>query len=271
MERRRFLISSLAASALALSSETRGQVAASPGKSPGGKEREYYELRKYTLHSGPQTALIENYLENALIPALNRLGMSRIGAFNLSIGPETPVLYLLIPAANLETLVQARLNLERDETFLKAAAPFWNAPAREPAFDRVESNLLIAFEGWPRMTPPAPPEQKGKRILQLRTYENSTDQDHARKLEMFHSGEFEIFARNGFSQVFYGDALIGPRLPHLTYMLSFSDLAEMDHKWDLFRADPGWKTLSTSARFSFEAIVSNVSNLVLTPAPCSQV
>jgi hypothetical protein len=88
---------------------------------------------------------------------------------------------------------------------------------------------------------------------------------------MFHSGEFEIFQKNGFSQVFYGDALIGERLPQLTYMLSFSDSADMDHKWENFRADPEWKALSASPKFAFEAIVSNISNLVLTPTAFSQI
>ena len=39
------------------------------------------------------------------IPALNRLGMSPIGVFNLTIGSETPILYVLIPSTSLETLV----------------------------------------------------------------------------------------------------------------------------------------------------------------------
>jgi hypothetical protein len=92
-----------------------------------------------------------------------------------------------------------------------------------------------------------------------------------RKVEMFHHGEFEIFQRAGFWQVFYGDTLIGPRLPQLTYMLSFPDLAEMDPKWDAFRNDPEWKKLSALPRYSFEPTVSDVSNLVLRPATFSQI
>jgi hypothetical protein len=266
VERRRFLTSSLAASALAMTTESRGQAPA-----PVNGPREYYELRQYRLQSGPQTALTDRYVSEALIPALNRLGISRVGAFNLTYGPETPTLYLLIPSAGQEMLLTAHLSLAQDEVFLKAAAPFWNAPAKEPAFVRVDSTLLIAFAGWPQLTPPAATAQKAKRIFQLRTYESSTDQDHVRKVEMMQSGEFESFQRAGIAQVFYGDALIGARLPHLTYMLSFADLAEMDHKWDLFRADPGWKALSTSPKYSFEAIVSNISNLVLTPTSYSQI
>ena len=145
-----------------------------PGSGACGKAREYYELRKYQLQSGPQTKLLQSYLADALIPALNRLGFSPIGAFNLDIGPETPALYLLIPSTTLESLVTAELQLAKDEEFMKAAAPFWNAPAIAPGFTRIESSLMIAFEGWPRLVVPPATAQHGKRVFQLRTYESPT-------------------------------------------------------------------------------------------------
>jgi hypothetical protein len=264
VKRRQFLTSSLAASALALAKQSEAQA-------PAGNAREYYELRKYHLQSGPQTQLTNSYVSDALIPALNRLGISPVGAFNLDIGPETPTLYLLLPSVSLEGLATAELRLPHDEAFMKAAEPFWNAPAKEPAFQRVESSLLIAFEGWPKLVVPAATAPHSKRIFQLRTYESATSQDHLRKVEMFHHGEFDIFQKAGFGQVFYGDSLIGPRLPNLTYMLSFTDLSEMNAKWDVFRNDPAWKTLSASPRYSFESIVSNISNLLLSPTAYSQI
>lgn len=258
------MTSSLAASALALTGASESQAAA-------GNSRSYYELRKYYLRSGPQTKLIDSYLSGALIPALNRMGMTPVGAFNLTLGPQTPTLYLLIPSMNLETLVTSQLRLADDAEFMKAADPFWNAPATAPPFDRVESALLIAFAGWPKLTPPPSTAQKAKRIFQLRSYESPTDQDHVRKVEMFHHGEFQIFQRAGFDQVFYGDALIGNRLPHLTYMLSFADLSELDAKWKAFSSDPDWKKLSSSPRYAFEQIVSNIDNQILTPTAYSQI
>ena len=262
MQRRHFLTTSLAAAAAAI---------APSNATAQAKPREYYELRKYQLVSGAQGKLMQNYVADALIPALNRMGFSPIGAFNLDIGPETPALYLLIPSTSLESLVTAELQLAKDEQFMKAAAPFWNAPASTPAYSRIESSLMIAFEGWPRLVAPPVTAQHGKRVFQLRTYEGPSSQDHIRKVEMFHHGEFEIFARAGFWQVFFGDMLIGPRMPQLTYMLSFPEVAEMNAKWDAFRNDPQWKKLSSDPRYSYESIVSNVSNLILTPASFSQI
>ncbi|MDR5730234.1 MAG: NIPSNAP family protein [Terriglobia bacterium] len=266
MKRRQFLTSSLAASAFALGAKTFEAESTS-----SGTPREYYELRQYHLRTGPQTKLTNDYVSDALIPALNRLGISPVGAFNLTLGPETPTLYLLLPSPKLETLVTAELHLAQDESFLKTADSFWNAPATAPAYSRMESSLLIAFEGQPKLTVPPVTADHGKRIFQLRTYESPSNQAHIRKVEMFHSGEFACFQRAGFWPVFYGDALIAPRLPKLTYMLSYPDLGEMNAKWAAFGADPEWKKLTNSPRFNYEAIVSNITNLILSPTSYSQI
>lgn len=264
MQRRQFLAASLATSAAALAHDGGAQI-------PAARDREFYQIRRYFLQSGPQTALTENYIGNALVPALARMGMGPVGAFRLDFGPETPVFYVLIPGSSVQELVELDLRLARDAEFVKVAEPFWNAPATEPSFLRVESSLLAAFEGWPKVTPPAVAATKGKLIFQLRTYESPSNRDHVRKVEMFHSGEFEIFLHAGFHPVFFGDTLIGSRMPNLTYMLSFTDMAELDAKWDVFRNDPAWKKLSADSRFSYEAIVSNISNQILSPLAASQI
>jgi hypothetical protein len=233
--------------------------------------RQYYELRRYHLVSGPQQKLTNSYLENALVPALNRMGMKPIGVFDLYLGPQTPAMYVLIPSTSLESLATAELKLAQDQDYVKTGAPFLTAPANEPPYERVESSLMIAFEGYPQLTPPPVTAQHGSRVFQLRTYESPTNHDHRVKVEMFNSGEFDIFKKAGFWDVFFGDTLIGPRLPNLTYMLSFPDLAELNAKWKVFSNDPDWKKLSSSPKFSYEPIVSNISNLILNPTSYSQI
>jgi len=264
LERRRFLTtSSLAAAGLALARDSEAQ--------PPAAAREYYQIRRYQLQAGPQTKIVESYFGDALIPALTRMGMGPIGAFKLDYGPETPAFYVLIPGRSIEELATIELRLVKDADFMKATEPFWNAPATAPAFLRVESSLLAAFEGWPRLTPPATTATKSKRIFQLRTYESPSDAAHVRKVEMFYKGEFEIFQKAGCHPVFFGDTLIGPRMPNLTYMLSFANLTELEAAWAAFSADPDWKKLSSSPRYSYESIVSNISNLVLSPLAASQI
>ena len=123
MQRRRFL-ASVAGSAVLPAALAKAQVPA----------REYYELRKYKLQSGPQQKLTDHYFAEALIPALNRLSMQPVGVFRLDIGPESPTLYVLIPSISVEALVSTESRLATDDDYLKAGEPFLTAPAAQPPF-----------------------------------------------------------------------------------------------------------------------------------------
>jgi hypothetical protein len=256
LERREFVTSAIAMAGAVLSSGAQTQSA-----------REFYLLRKYSLKTGPQLSLTQTYFEHALIPALNRMAMQPVGAFQLSIGPETPTYYLLIPAKSVESLAMLDTHLAGDADFQKVAASFWEAPATAPSFERVESTLLSAFAGWPKLTAP----KAEKRIFQLRTYESASPAAHLRKMKMFNDGEIAIFTRTGLAPVFFGDTLVGSRTPSLTYMLTFSDVAELNKNWSVFGSDPAWAALSKQPGYTDPEIVSNISNLYLSPLSCSQI
>ena len=108
-------------------------------------------------------------------------------------------------------------------------------------------------------------------MFELRTYESPTDQDHKRKVEMFNSGEFDVFEKAGFWQIFYGDTVIGSRMPNLTYMLVYDNLAAREKNWAAFAADPQWLKLRATPGLSDAEIVSNISNTLLRPLPFSPI
>lgn len=266
MQRRDFLTSSIAASiTTAAATVAAGGLHA---QAAGGGNREYYELRRYHLLSGAQSQLATGYFRDALLPALNRLGIGPVGVFNVSIGPQGPSTYVLMPAAKPETLLTAEYRLADDAAYQKAGAAFLNAPQAEPGFVRLESSMLYALEAMPKMTPPP---TKGARIFELRTYESTTDQDHRRKVEMVNVGELPIFKKAGFWPIFMGDTLIGDRQPNLTYMIGFPTLDDRDAYWKAFFGSPEWKALTGNRRYNFEALVANVDNTILTPTAYSQV
>lgn len=229
--------------------------------------KQFYQLRKYGLRNGPQTALAQKYFSQALIPTLNRMGMPQIGAFQLSIGPETPTYYVLIPSTSPEMLLTLNMKLAADLEFSKASADFWGAPATAPAFQREEVTMMAAFTGFPKLIAPKP----GKRIFQLRTYESPSNATHLKKVEMFESAEIGIFQRTGLTPVFFAHNLTGTRLPSLTYMLTFTDVAELNAHWSNFVSDPAWKELSHKPGYTDPEIVSNIANLYLSPLPSSQI
>lgn len=266
MDRRSFLTSSLASSAAAIAGSTELK-AAQP--SEGG--RDYYLLRRFHLTGGDQRKLTDAYVKEALVPGLNRLGVKPVGVFNVEIGPTSPSMYVLMPSTSVETLAMIDFRLFDDQEYRKAGSDFLNTPAKSPAYVRVESSLMLAFAGKPKLIVPPVTANHGARVFELRTYESPTDQDHRRKVEMFNSGEFDIFVRAGFWEVFYGDTLVGANQPNLTYMIGFGDLAERNAKWKAFSSDPQWQKLTHMEKFAFESIVSNVTNYILNPAPYSQI
>jgi hypothetical protein len=215
--------------------------------------------------------ICDAFFQNALIPAANRAGITPVGVFNLTVGSGTPAMYVLLPSASLEALVNLEAHLANDAQYMSAGTPFLSAPAVAPAYQRIESQLMIAFEKIPGITLPAATATNAARVFELRTYESPSDLDHKRKVEMMQSGEELIFAKAGFTQVFYGDTLIGGHLPNLTYMLSFESLATRDQHWSAFGTSPDWKAMQANPRYAFEDIVSNISNFILTPAAYSQI
>ena len=262
MKRREFLGSALGASALATVS--------AGGANAADARPEYYQLRRYQLSSA-QARGSADYFSNALIPALNRMKIAPVGVFNVTIGLASPNPYILMPCASLETLAKLDEKLMADADYQKAARPFFTAAAAQPSFMRMDSSLLQAFPKYPRLTLPDAAVAKKARIYEIRTYESPNDQDHQLKMEQMQAGESEIFQSAGAWTVFFADTLIGTRLPKLTYMLGYDDLAARDRVWAAFAASPAWKALNSEPRYTAENLVSNITNEILTPAPYSQI
>jgi hypothetical protein len=106
------------------------------------------------------------------------------------------------------------------------------------------------------------------RICELRTYESHSDRAAINKLKMFNAGEIPIFRRAGLTPVFFGETLVGAKMPSLTYMLTFSDMAARDRAWSAFSRDAEWKTLSNDPQYRDN--VSAISDIILQPTSYSQ-
>ncbi len=267
MNRRDFLKTTAAAGGAALAA----------GGTAAGQEadkaaiRQYYELRLYHLRRGPKTELFDRFFRDAALPALNRAGIERVGVFSVMVGPESPTQYVLLAHPSLDSVVMTHKHLEEDAEFRKAGAEFLDAPASDPAYERVESSLMIAFESMPKLEVPAFGGGGKGRFFELRTYESHSVKAHFKKVEMFGRGEITIFRRAGLLPVFFGQTFIGGRLPNLTYMLGFENQEAHEKTWAAFGADPDWKKLRSTPGYADAEIVSNISNVFLRPASYSQI
>jgi hypothetical protein len=90
-------------------------------------------------------------------------------------------------------------------------------------------------------------------------------------MEMFNSAEIAIFRRTGLRPVFFGETMVGSDMPSLTYLLVFADMEERARSWAAFVADPEWKKLAATPGYTDPEIVSNITNVILSPAPYSQI
>ena len=229
---------------------------------------EYYELRKYSLWRGAMPRRMDDYLQRAFIPAAHRIGTGPVGVFTLSMGPDSPAYYVLLVHKSAESIISFNAKIVMDAQHNAVGADFLNAIATDPAFARIDSALMVAFSGMPALETP---DTKKPRIFELRTYESHNEKANRKKIEMFNMGEIAIFRRTGLKPVFFGQTIVGSKMPNLTYLLTFDDNAARDKNWGQFVADPEWKKLSTTPGYADADILTNISNVFLKPTAYSEI
>lgn len=266
MNRRRFITTTVAAAAVTGMTSTFSVMAADSSKNV---KPEYYEWRTYTFKDAAQLALVEKHWAKAAIPALNRLGIKNVGTFR-EIDAKEPRFFVLIPYTSLEQFTSTPGKLLADGQYQKDGAEYLGVEAKQPAYDRIESSLMEAFAGMPKLEVP---KLKGEpRIFVLRTYESHNEVAGKKKIEMFNDGgEIGIFKRVGLTPVFFGETVVGAHRPNLTYLLVFKDMAEHDKNWATFRTDPEWVKLKAIPDYADAKIVSKIVKTFLVPAEGSQI
>ena len=260
MDRREFLAATAVAAVAPMTKlDTLGQ----------STPRQYIELRRYHLLPGARQRAFSTFVGDVAIPAMNRVGVGRVGAFTVVYGENAPSLLLVLTHQTLDSVVSLRERLASDAAYGRDGAAILDAPMSDPAFVRVESTLVRAIDAMPALEPSAGAGAATPRIFELRTYESHSDRAALNKLKMFNAGEVPIFRRAGLTPVFFGETVVGAKMPSLTYMLTFSDMSARDAAWGKFGQDPAWKTLSTDPQYRDN--VSAISDIILQPTAYSQI
>jgi hypothetical protein len=231
----------------------------------------YLELKTWRLHNTNenQASRVADYLQSGLAPALSRAGAQLAGAFSNVIGPDGPYYVTLTQYDSLGSMQDVLAKVKTDEAHRQELAKLSAGPGLP--FVRVESSLLRSFDGMPRVTVAGAQDKRPPRIFEMRTYESQTFVTLERKIGMFNHGEMQIFERLGMRPVFFGETIVGPKQPNLTYMLSYDDLAAHDRLWHDFGSDPAWKKLSSEPPLKDSEIVANISNVILRPLTFSPI
>ncbi|RYE37289.1 MAG: NIPSNAP family containing protein [Sphingobacteriaceae bacterium] len=233
------------------------------------QHQEFYELQVYSLKNPQQQKLVEDYLQQAAIPALNRLGSKNIGVFTeMKPATDQTKIFALIPYNTLDAYLKVHDDLLKDTKYLASGSAYLQAPASDPAYDRIESSLLQAFSSTPKMVVP----EKKDRFFELRRYESASEMTGKKKIEMFNqAGETAIFKRLNFNPVFFAETLIGEMRPNLTYMITFDNMEDHDAKWKSFGGDLEWKKISSMPEYADKKNISRITSTFLTPTAYSQI
>ncbi|RFZ85722.1 NIPSNAP family containing protein [Mucilaginibacter terrenus] len=265
MKRRSFVKSTLLTAAAGTVAPA---VASAANSAVPPKGTDYYELRVYTLKNDEQQKLVEDFLQNAAIPAFNSMGVKHVGVFTELKPEEQTKLYVLIQYNGIAHFDHISDNINNDTAYKTKGAAYLTAPASQPAYERIESSLMKAFKHSPILAPP----DKKTRIFELRQYQSATEAAGQKKIEMFNDqGEIDIFKRLGFNPVFWGETIIGPQRPNLTYMITFDDLAAKDAHWKAFGGDSQWKKISSVPEYADALLVNKITSTLLVPTAYSQI
>ncbi|MEO6734508.1 MAG: NIPSNAP family protein [Ferruginibacter sp.] len=226
------------------------------------KGGEFYQLTVYHFSSAEQQQLIEQYLEQAYLPALHRRQIKKVGVFT-AIANDTAAdkrLYVLMPVRSLPEIVELTSKLAVDNDYLTKGKPYLDAPYKNPPYDRIENILLKAFPMAPFLTLPKLTSSAAERVYELRSYEGPTESRFQNKVKMFNEGgEIALFKQLNFNAIFYSSVIAGSRMPNLMYMTSFENMADRDAHWKSFGAAPEWKKLSSMTEYQ-----NNVSKITIT-------
>jgi len=256
MKRREFVSATAAA----------GMAAAAPADPP---KNAYFHLLYFYMRNGSQVDRTTAYLRDTFLPAAKRAGIGPVGFFSPVIGERSPYILSLASYPAWGAIATAYERLAADKDFQKGWDEYNNI--QDPAYVRMESALLRAFDGIPTLDVPPTDAKRAARVFELRTYESVNEKASRRKIKMFEDGEAGIFRRLGMAPVFFGQAIVGDKLPHLTYMLSFDDLASRERLWRAFGSDAEWQKLRAQPGLSDAEIVSNISSAILRPLAFSPI
>lgn len=216
-----------------------------------------------------QRQVLSEFLSKSYIPALKRAGVKTFGVFSSSIAPEGPFLLAVTSHPSFAEMEAREAKLWSDPGLRKGLEAMLNQTPTP--FVRMERSLLRGFSTMPDIETPPVEGRKSNRIFELRIYESNNRESLRRKIGMFDNGEIAIFRKTGLQPVFFGETIFGRNMPNLTYMLAFDDLASREKNWRTFASDPEWIKLRATPGLSDAEIVSNISNMILSPLPFSDI
>ncbi|WP_324677409.1 NIPSNAP family protein [Hymenobacter sp. GOD-10R] len=220
-------------------------------------KRDFYQLKIYHLQTKEQEQRLDNYLQQAYVPALHRAGISKVGVFkpiaSTDANAPTPaeqLVFVFVPCTSADQYLKLDADLEKDKQYQTAAQDYLNAAFDKPVYSRLEGISMLAFTGLPTLHMPALKSGPAERVYELRSYESASEKLHQNKVAQFNNGELGIFKRLNFNTIFCGQVVSGNKMPNLMYISAFENKAEQEAHWKTFGADPEWAKMKAMPEYA---------------------
>ena len=232
-------------------------------------ERDYYQIKIYTIENESQEKRMDEYLKNAFIPAMHRAGIAGVGIFKPREGEALfgKRIFVLIPYKDVGEFAGIPGILDKDAKYLKDGKDYIEAAHDNAPYQRIESILLRSFSATPAFHVPEYSTSPSERIYELRSYQGATERYYERKVEMFNVGEADLFIKLGFQPILFGEVISGPDMPNLMYLTTFSDTASHVDHWNAFRDSEEWTQMKTIEKY--KNTVSGSDKYLLYPSDYS--
>ncbi|MGB7324769.1 MAG: NIPSNAP family protein [Rubripirellula sp.] len=231
---------------------------------------QYYEVRSYLLGDKSDAGAIDQYLENALLPALKRQGIGPVGVFTNSENDKTDSarIVVVIPYESADEIASVEAAVQADSQFQADAKEYLNRGPGNSPYKRISSELLVAMDCMPELAVDADSLSNDQRVFELRVYESPNERLGHLKVEMFNAGEVPIFLDCNIQPIFIGQAVVGPQTPSLTYLTTYPSEAARNEAWAAFVKHPDWAVLKVVPKY--QGTVSRIDKFVLQPKSYSQ-
>jgi hypothetical protein len=231
--------------------------------------RDYFQLRIFDFETSEQEAMLDNYFQDALLPALHRTGIENVGVFKPieDLNERVNFLMVLTPFSSLKQFEQLPELLQQDQEYQQAGQAYINAAHDKAPYTRIESMILRSFSATPELVLPELSSPRTERVYEFRSYEAATEKLYDLKVEMFNEGESAIFQELMFNPVFFAEVLSSAHMPHLVYMTTHADTTAQRENWDAFSVHPEWERMKNLERY--QNTVSSITKYLLYPTEYS--
>ena len=122
----------------------------------GTEERDFYQIKIYSVENDQQEIRMDDYLENAYIPALKRIGIEHIGVFKKieEIDSANKMIYVFIPFKSIVEFEKLERNLRMDKEYLEDGKDYIDAFHDNAPYVRIENILLRSLQSMKKYDVP---------------------------------------------------------------------------------------------------------------------